>query len=97
MSAATAEASSLIQSSCTTAAQGVVEYNAKLFQIACANTNAAFEYARELDERRHGGSIQPHSEQLHDGCPGRRGIQRQAFPDRLRQYQCGFRVCPRAR
>ena len=49
MSAATAEASSLIQSSCTTAAQGVVEYNAKLFQIACANTNAAFEYARELN------------------------------------------------
>jgi phasin len=49
MSAATAEASNLIQTSCTTAAKGAVEYNAKLIEIACANANAAFDYARELN------------------------------------------------
>jgi phasin len=48
MSAATAEASNLIQTSCTTAAKGAMEYNAKLVEIACANANAAFDYAREL-------------------------------------------------
>src|SRR5437016_2963966 len=31
------------------------------------------------DERRHGGSIQPHSEQLHDGYQRPRGVQRQAY------------------
>ena len=49
MSAATAEASHLIHNSCTTAAKGVVEYNAKLFQIACANANAAFDFAHALN------------------------------------------------
>jgi phasin len=49
MSAATAEASNLIQNSCTTVAKGAVEYNAKLIDIACANANAAFDYARELN------------------------------------------------
>jgi phasin len=49
MSAATAEASNLIQSSCTTATNGAVEYNAKLIEIACANANAAFDYAREVN------------------------------------------------
>jgi phasin len=49
MSAATAEASNLIQASCTTAAKGAMEYNAKLVEIACANANAAFDYARELN------------------------------------------------
>jgi phasin len=49
MSAATAEASNLMQSSCTTAANGALEYNAKLIEIACANANAAFDYAREVN------------------------------------------------
>jgi phasin len=49
MSAATAEASSLMQSSYTTVANGVVEYNAKLIEIACGNANAAFDYAREVN------------------------------------------------
>jgi phasin len=48
MSAATAEASNLIQTSCSTVAKGAMEYNAKLAEIACANANAAFEYTREL-------------------------------------------------
>jgi phasin len=48
MSAATAEASNLIQTSCATAAKGAMEYNAKVIEIACANTNAAFDYARGL-------------------------------------------------
>jgi phasin len=48
MSAATAEASNLIQTSCATAAKGAMEYNARLVEIACANANAAFDYAREL-------------------------------------------------
>jgi phasin len=49
MSAATAEASNLVQTSCTTAAKGAVEYNAKLIEIARVNANAAFDYARELN------------------------------------------------
>jgi phasin len=49
MSAATAEASSLMQSSYATASNGAVEYNAKLIEIACANANAAFDYAREVN------------------------------------------------
>jgi phasin len=49
MSAATAEASNLIQNSYTTATKGAVEYNAKLIEIACANANAAFDYAREVN------------------------------------------------
>ena len=49
MTAATAEASSLIQSSCMTATNGAVEYNTKLIEIVCANANAAFDYAREVN------------------------------------------------
>ena len=49
MSAATAEASSFMHSSYTTASNGAVEYNAKLIEIACANANAAFDYAREVN------------------------------------------------
>lgn len=49
MSAATAEASHLIHNSCTTAAKGVGEYNAKLFEIACANANTAFDFAHALN------------------------------------------------
>jgi len=49
MSAATAQASNLIQNSYTTATKGAVEYNAKLIEIACANANAAFDYAREVN------------------------------------------------
>jgi phasin len=48
MSAATTEASNLIHTSCETAAKGAMEYNAKVLEIACANTNAAFDYARDL-------------------------------------------------
>lgn len=48
MSAATAEASNLIQTGCATAAKGAMEYNAKVIEIACANANAAFDYARGL-------------------------------------------------
>ena len=49
MSAATAQASNLIQNSYTTATKSAVEYNAKLIEIACANANAAFDYAREVN------------------------------------------------
>jgi len=49
MSAATVEASNLIQASCTTAAKGAMEYNVKVVEIARANANAAFDYARDLN------------------------------------------------
>jgi phasin len=49
MSAASAEASNLIQTSCATVAKGAMEYNAKVMEIACANANAAFDYARDLN------------------------------------------------
>jgi hypothetical protein len=48
MSAAAAVASNLFQASCTTAAKGAAEYNAKVIQIAHANVNAAFDYARDF-------------------------------------------------
>lgn len=48
MSAATTEASNLIHNSCSTAAKGAAEYNAKVIEIARANTNAAFDYAGKL-------------------------------------------------
>jgi phasin len=49
MSAATVEASNLIQTSCATAAKGAGEYHAKVVEIARANANAAFDYARDLN------------------------------------------------
>jgi phasin len=48
MSAAAAVASNLMQTSCATTAKGAMEYNAKVIEIASANTNAAFEFARNL-------------------------------------------------
>jgi phasin len=48
MSAAAADASNLIQTSCAAAAKGAMEYNAKVIEIACANANAAFDFARGL-------------------------------------------------
>src|SRR2546423_711211 len=48
VSAATAEASNFIQNTCSTAAKGVADYNTKVIEIARVNTNAAFDYAREL-------------------------------------------------
>lgn len=48
MTAATADASQLIQSACTSAAQGAAECNSKVIEFARANTNAAFDYANEL-------------------------------------------------
>ena len=48
MSAATAEASSVVQSASSTAARGVLDCNAKLIEFARANSNAAFDYASEL-------------------------------------------------
>ena len=46
--AATAEAGHAFQSAYTTAAKGATDYNLKVFEIARFNTNAAFDYAREL-------------------------------------------------
>jgi phasin len=48
MSAATTEASSAVQSACSTAAQGAMDCNAKAIEFARVNTNAAFDYATEL-------------------------------------------------
>ena len=48
MSASTAEASSLIQNACSTAAQSAMGYNAKVVEIARVNTNAALDYADQL-------------------------------------------------
>jgi phasin len=48
MSAATTEASSVIQSTCSSAAQGALECNAKVIEFARDNSNAAFEYASKL-------------------------------------------------
>jgi phasin len=52
MSAAAVTASGLIQASCTTAAQGAAEYNAKVIQISHTNANAAFDYARDFSSVR---------------------------------------------
>ena len=48
MSAATAEASNLVQTSCAAAAKGATEYNVKVIELARANVNAALDYARDL-------------------------------------------------
>jgi phasin len=52
MTAAAGVASDLIQASCTTAAKGAAEYNAKVIQIARTNVNAAFDYARDISSVR---------------------------------------------
>jgi phasin len=46
--AATSEAGHVFQSAYTIAAKGATDYNLKVFEIARFNTNAAFDYAREL-------------------------------------------------
>ena len=48
MSAATAEASSVLQNAGATAAQGIKDGNAKVIEFARTNSNAAFDYASEL-------------------------------------------------
>jgi phasin len=48
MTAATAEASNVIQNACSTAAQGAIDCNAKMIEFARANSNAAFDYASKL-------------------------------------------------
>ena len=48
MSAATAEASSAMQSAHASAVQGAAECNTKVFEYARINTNAAFDYAARL-------------------------------------------------
>ena len=49
MSAATVEASNLAQTSFAAAAKGATEYNVKVVEMARANANAAFDYARDLN------------------------------------------------
>ena len=46
--AATEEAAHVFQQAYTVAAKGATDYNLKVFEIARFNTNAAFDYAREL-------------------------------------------------
>ncbi len=46
--AATEEAAQVFQQAYTVAAKGATDYNLKVFEIARVNTNAAFDYAREL-------------------------------------------------
>lgn len=46
--AATEEAAHVFQQTYTVAAKGATDYNLKVFEIARFNTNAAFDYAREL-------------------------------------------------
>jgi hypothetical protein len=48
MTAATAEASNVIQNACSTAARGAIDCNAKMIEFARANSNAAFDYASKL-------------------------------------------------
>src|SRR5205823_12579018 len=48
MNAATTEASNIIQNVCSTAAQGAMACNAKVFEFAHANSSAAFDYATKL-------------------------------------------------
>jgi phasin len=46
--AAAEETNDLLKSSYATAAKGASDYNIKIFEIARANTNAAFDYSHEL-------------------------------------------------
>ena len=46
--AAAEEATDVLEDSYTTAAKGAADYNLKIIEAARANTNAAFDYAREL-------------------------------------------------
>jgi phasin len=46
--AATEEAAHVFQQAYTVATKGATDYNLKVFEIARFNTNAAFDYAREL-------------------------------------------------
>ena len=48
MSAATAEASNVIQNACSTAAQSALECNAKVIEFARTNSNAAFDLFGQL-------------------------------------------------
>jgi len=48
VSAATAEANDLIKSSCSTAVQGVHDYNNKLLEFARTNADIAFGFAQKL-------------------------------------------------
>ena len=48
MSAATTEAADLMKTSCSTALKGAQDYNNKVMEFAHTNTNAAFEFVREL-------------------------------------------------
>jgi len=48
ISSATAEAANLVQSSCTTAFEGVQAYNKKLVEFTRANTTAAFDFVQKL-------------------------------------------------
>ena len=48
MKAAAEEATDLLEDTYTTAAKGAADYNLKIIEAARANTNAAFDYAREL-------------------------------------------------
>jgi hypothetical protein len=79
MSAAAAEASNLIQTSCATAAKGAMEYNTMVIEIARANTNAAFDsHQRSRDESPPGsGNASPSTEtawpQVNIRPSGRRG------------------------
>jgi phasin len=41
-------ASDLLKDTYATAAKGTADYNLKIIEIACTNTNTAFEYAKEL-------------------------------------------------
>src|SRR6476660_6342223 len=46
--AAAEEATDVLEDTYTTAAKGAADYNLKVIETARANTNAAFDYAREL-------------------------------------------------
>lgn len=48
MTAATAEASSVLQNAGATAAQGIKDSNAKVIEFARSNSNAAFDFANVL-------------------------------------------------
>ena len=48
MSAATADVTTLMKDSYSTAVKGVQDYNAKFIEFARANTEAAFEFAQKL-------------------------------------------------
>ena len=48
LSAATAEASTVLQNAYSTAAQGAMACNAKVIEFARANSDAAFDYASQL-------------------------------------------------